>query len=130
MPFPLLIVSQSDYSIQVVYSNSHTECLTVQIQIRWLLKKPIRIYIVCKGRVYPDSAGPEVKYSRHIPDVCVQNLIQLKVLGTLGRYSAMFYKGANFCGFLFAFPHIKSFLRKGNSKKGILPFEAKSFFLD
>ena len=40
MPRPLLIVSQSDFLIQVVDANSHTEWQTVQIQISWLLKKP------------------------------------------------------------------------------------------
>ena len=40
MPHPLLIFSQSDYLIQVVDINSHTECQTVQIQISWRLKKP------------------------------------------------------------------------------------------
>ena len=37
MSHPLLIVSQSDYLIQVVDTNSHTEWQTVQIQISWLL---------------------------------------------------------------------------------------------
>ena len=36
----LLIVSQSDYLIQVVGTNSHAKLQTVQIQISWLLKKP------------------------------------------------------------------------------------------
>ena len=36
MPYPLLIVSQSDYLTQVVNTNSHTEWQTVQIQISWL----------------------------------------------------------------------------------------------
>ena len=34
---PLLIASQSDYLIQIVDINSHTEWQTVQIQISWLL---------------------------------------------------------------------------------------------
>ena len=39
MPRPPLIVSQSDYLIQVLATNSHTEWQTMQIQISWL-KKP------------------------------------------------------------------------------------------
>ena len=58
MPHPLPIFSQSDYLIQVVDINSHTEWQTVQIQISWLLRSQlIWISIVCKGRVYPGSAG-------------------------------------------------------------------------
>ena len=34
------MVSQSDYFIQIVDINSHTEWQTVQIQISWLLQKP------------------------------------------------------------------------------------------
>ena len=40
MPRPQLIVSQSDYLIQVVDTNSHTERQTVKTQISWLLKNP------------------------------------------------------------------------------------------
>ena len=39
MPHPFLLVSQSDYLIQIVDINSHTEWQTVQIQISWLLQK-------------------------------------------------------------------------------------------
>ena len=48
-------VSQSDYLIQFVDTDSHTEWQTVQIQIRSQL---IWIYSICKGRAYPGSAGP------------------------------------------------------------------------
>ena len=34
LPCPFLVVSQSDYLIQIVDINSHTEWQTVQIQIR------------------------------------------------------------------------------------------------
>ena len=37
--------------------NSHTKWQTVQIQISWLLQK----FTVCKGRVYPGSAGQGLK---------------------------------------------------------------------
>ena len=57
MPRPFQIFSQSDYLIQIVDINSHTEWQTVQIQISWLLSQLIWIYTVCKGRVYPGSAG-------------------------------------------------------------------------
>ena len=58
MPCPLRIFSQSDYLIQIVDINSHTELQTVQIQISWLLRSQlIWIYTVCKGRIYPGSAG-------------------------------------------------------------------------
>ena len=59
MPCPLLIFSQSDYSIQVVDTNLHSNWQTVQIQISWLLKKAN--YTVCKGRIYPGSAGPGLR---------------------------------------------------------------------
>ena len=45
---------------QIVDINSHTgtEWQTVQIQISWLLRSQlIWIYTICKGRVYPCSAG-------------------------------------------------------------------------
>ena len=58
MPRPLLIFSQSDYLIQIVDIKSHTERQTVQIQIsRFFRSQLIWICTVCKGRVYPDSAG-------------------------------------------------------------------------
>ena len=58
MPRPFQIFSQSDYLIQIVDINSHTEWQTVQIQISWLLRSQlIWIYTVCKGQVYPGSAG-------------------------------------------------------------------------
>ena len=42
VPRPLLIFSQSDYLIQVVDINSHTECQAVQIQISWLLEGNVK----------------------------------------------------------------------------------------
>ena len=58
MPRPFQIFSRSDYLIRIIDINSHTEWQTVQIQISWLLRSQlIWIYIVCKGRVYPGSAG-------------------------------------------------------------------------
>ena len=54
----LLLSSQSDYIIKVANTNSLTEWQTMQVQISWLLKKPlIWINTVCKGRAYPGSAG-------------------------------------------------------------------------
>ena len=47
---PLLIYSQSDYLIQVVDMNSHTEWQTVQIQISWLLQKPTDLDLHCLQR--------------------------------------------------------------------------------
>ena len=47
MPHQFLIVSQSDYLIQVVDTYSHTERQTVQIQISWLLKKPTDLDLHC-----------------------------------------------------------------------------------
>ena len=58
MPRLFLIFSQSDYLILIVVINSHAEWQTVQIQISWLLRSQlIWTYTVCKGRVYPGSAG-------------------------------------------------------------------------
>ena len=55
------IFSQSDYLVQIVDINSHSEWQTVQIQISWLLRSQlIWIYTVCKGSVYPGSAGLEL----------------------------------------------------------------------
>ena len=56
MPRPLQTVSQSDYSIQVVDTNKHTEWQTVQIQISWLLKKQTDLDLHCLQRLV--SAGP------------------------------------------------------------------------
>ena len=50
MPHPLLIFSQSDYLIQIVDINLHTEWQTVQIQISWLLKKPTDLDLHCLQR--------------------------------------------------------------------------------
>ena len=61
-PHPLLIFSQSDYLIQVVDTNSHTERQTVQIQISWLQKPTVWICTVSKDRAYPGSAGPGLTF--------------------------------------------------------------------
>ena len=50
MPHPLLILSQSDYLIQIVHINSHTLWQTVQIQISWLLQKPTDLDLHCLQR--------------------------------------------------------------------------------
>ena len=47
MPHLLLIVSQSDYLIQVIDTNSNTEWQTVQIHISWLLQKPTNLNLHC-----------------------------------------------------------------------------------
>ena len=44
------IFSQSDYLIHVVDINSNTEWQTVQIQISWLLQKPIDLDLHCLQR--------------------------------------------------------------------------------
>ena len=69
MPRPLLIFILSDYLIQVVDTNSHANWQTVQIQISWLLQwrsQLIWIYTVCKGKVYPGSAGLWLKTSSRV----------------------------------------------------------------
>ena len=51
IPQPVLIVSQSDYLIQIGDINSHTEWQTGQIQISWLLKKkPTDLDVLCLQR--------------------------------------------------------------------------------
>ena len=50
MPHPLLTFSQSDYLIQIVGINSHTQWQTVQIQIGWLLQKPADLDLHCLQR--------------------------------------------------------------------------------
>ena len=58
MPHLFQIFSQTDYLIQTVDIISHTERQTVQIQISWFLRSQlIWIYTVCKGGIYPGSAG-------------------------------------------------------------------------
>ena len=55
---PHLIFSQSDYLIQIVDTNSHTQWQAVQIQISWLLQKPTDLDLHClQKRTYPGSAG-------------------------------------------------------------------------
>ena len=49
MPHPFLIFSQSDYLIQIVDINSHTEWQTVQIQVSWL-QKPTDLDLHCLQR--------------------------------------------------------------------------------
>ena len=60
MPHPLIhvIVSQSDYLIQAVDTNSTTEWQTMQLQISWLLKTPTDLDLhCCKGTAYLGPAG-------------------------------------------------------------------------
>ena len=61
MPCPFQIFSQSDSLILIVDINSHAKWQMVQIQISWLLRllrsQLIWIYTVCKGSIYPGSAG-------------------------------------------------------------------------
>ena len=68
MPRPLPIFSQSDYLIQDVDINSHTEWQTVQIQFRSQL---IWIYTVCKDRVYPGSAGQGLRRQLPVRKSCL-----------------------------------------------------------
>ena len=65
MPCLLLIFSQSEFLIRIVAINLHTWWQTVQIKISCQL---IWIYTVCKGRIYPGSAGQGLKlfYDCHI----------------------------------------------------------------
>ena len=67
MPSPLRIVIQSDYFIQIVDINSNTEwqqCRSRSVgqqcrsrSVGFFGSQLIWIYTVCKGRVYPGSAG-------------------------------------------------------------------------
>ena len=58
MPRPRLIFRQSDNLIRIVAINLHTLWQTMQIQIRWLQKKPTDLNLhFYKARVYPGSAG-------------------------------------------------------------------------
>ena len=50
MPRPYQIFSQSDYLIQIVDINSHSDWQTVQIQISWLLQKPTDLDLHCLQR--------------------------------------------------------------------------------
>ena len=58
MPHPLVIFSQSYYLIQALDTNSQTygkECRSRSVG--FLRSQLIWIYTLCKGRVYPGSAG-------------------------------------------------------------------------
>ena len=70
MPRPFLIFSQSDFLIQTVDTNSHTQWQTVQIQISWLPSQLIWIYTVCKGRTYPGSAGQGLNLTEKLQLAC------------------------------------------------------------
>ena len=78
MPCPLLIVSQSEFLIQIVDINPHTEWQTVQIQISWLLQKPTDLDLHClQDWVYPGSAGKGLKdwaapYKNESSGICGQ----------------------------------------------------------
>ena len=63
MPRPFLIDSQSDYLMQIVDINSHTEWQTVQIQISWLLQKPTDLDLHCLQRqgISGLSAGQDLR---------------------------------------------------------------------
>ena len=50
MPCPLLIISQSDYLIQIIEINSRTYWQTLQTQISWLLQKPTDLGLHCLQR--------------------------------------------------------------------------------
>ena len=70
MPHLLPIFSESDYLIQVVNINSHTEWQTVQIQISWLLQKPTDLDLHCLQR--QDISGfskTRVKVNKDIVNV-------------------------------------------------------------
>ena len=71
MPRPYKIFSLCDNLIQILDINSYTEWQTVQIQFSWLLRSHlIRIYTVCKGRVYLDSAGQGLNMEYNKIEVC------------------------------------------------------------
>ena len=58
MPHPLVMFSQSDYLIQIVYTNSHIndkQCRSRSVCF-WR-SQLICIYSVCKGSAYPGPAG-------------------------------------------------------------------------
>ena len=69
MPHPFQIFSQSDYLIQIVDKNSHSDWQTVQIQISWLLQKPTDLDLHClQVRIYPGSAGQGLRNFTFQPD--------------------------------------------------------------
>ena len=68
-----LILSQSNYMTQVVDTNYHTKCQTVQLQIR----SQLWIYTVSKCRVYSVSAGPGLGTFRSPCASSVQSLSSL-----------------------------------------------------
>ena len=79
MPHPLLIFSQSDYLIQVVDINSHTECQAVQIQISWRLKKPTDLDLHCLKRQGISGSGFSRRWLNSKKDLF--DLLLLPILG-------------------------------------------------
>ena len=66
MPHPFLIFSPSDYLIQILDTNSHISWQTVQIQISWLLQKPIDLDLHCLQRQgISGFSRTRVKFAEH-----------------------------------------------------------------
>ena len=62
---------------------------------------------------------------------CVFQFFYFKRIGFTWLISCIYYKGDNFCDFLFAFLHANSLLKKGPLKgKNLLPRGANSFLLE
>ena len=82
-PYPLLIFNQSDYLIQVSFTQIHIlndkQCKFRSVG--FFRSQLIWIYTVCKGRVYPGSAGQGlsiIKIFRMVFVLQTQNLFQNK----------------------------------------------------
>ena len=91
MSRPLLIFSQSVCLIQVVDANLDTKWQTAQIQI--FRSQLIWIYIVCKDRVYPVSAGLGLgkSYWWHSSADVVNKCLPLAVWLLLGVIQSFFF---------------------------------------
>ena len=80
MSHPFLIFSQSDYLIQIVDTNAHIGKQCRSRSVGFFRSQLIWIYNVCKGRVYPGSAGQgliEVFY------FCFQDFLKTSVYPVL-----------------------------------------------
>ena len=125
MPCPLLIVSQSEYLIQIVDINPHTEWETVQTQISWLLQKPTDLdlhYLQWQGIIrFSRTRGNSPQ--KHLCVLTRSTTFNPKVLKLF-----LFLHENACCGYLFISTHNIHFCGEINKKKyDLILFLIKSY---
>ena len=78
MPRLLIIFSQSDKLIRIVATNLHNSKQCRSRSVGFFRSQLIWIYTVCKGRVYPGSAGQGLSYPQLPPNPA----LRLSVIGS------------------------------------------------